>query len=434
MSFDVNAAARQLGVDPSKITASADGSTYTVTANGVTKTYKASGDGENSVFTEQAAQTSGSGTPAAPSSSGGNPGSITVDQSIWAQNMSALTSNLQADLFMNSGLMSGMPGATDNSGGLFQIIQNLMNAIKIQMPTMPTIQPVIPPVVVDGSGSGSGVGSAGNAGGAGSTGGAGNETKTKEQLAKEKGLIAGNGSGAWNFKGVYYKDTDGNGVLNQNDSHADGKCYVWDEESHDFIEYTRISSGKYQTANGDTYELKISKSGNVTSASFKKVSEDSSSNNKDNSKAASDICLDVFDSIDGWGTKNEKLKDTVGYHEVSSPAYPFSSNKAAVNGKLNKDNIMAVLDKWDSEYSEKGSFFKAVCDDTDDDIDGALKYAQQMFDVLVAHAKEKGVDANSFIAKFNAEVKNSYMYVSFDTLEEIFENLRSAIKSKESAS
>ena len=64
MSFDVNAAARQLGVDPSKITASADGSTYTVTANGVTKTYKASGDGENSVFTEQAAQTSGSGTPA----------------------------------------------------------------------------------------------------------------------------------------------------------------------------------------------------------------------------------------------------------------------------------------------------------------------------------------------------------------------------------
>ena len=57
-----------------------------------------------------------------------------------------------------------------------------------------------------------------------------------------------------------------------------------------------------------------------------------------------------------------------------------------------------------------------------------------MFDVLVAHAKEKGVDANSFIAKFNAEVRNSYMYVSFDTLEEIFENLRSAIKSKESAS
>ena len=131
MGFDVNVAARQLGVDPSKITASADGSTYTVTANGVTKTYKASGEGDNSVFTpEQTTSASGSGT----SGSRGTQGSITVDQSIWSQNLSALSSNLQADLFMNSGLMSGMPGMADNSGGLYQIIQNLMNAINIQMP------------------------------------------------------------------------------------------------------------------------------------------------------------------------------------------------------------------------------------------------------------------------------------------------------------
>lgn len=328
MSFDVNAAARQLGVDPSKITASADGSTYTVTANGVTKTYKASGDGENSVFTEQAAQTSGSGTPAASSGSGG---SITVDQSIWSQNMSALSSNLQGDLFMNSGLMSGIPNMPDNSGNLFQIIQNLMNAINIQMPTMPTVQTPVIPTVVDPTTPGTSPTTPGTSPGASDEDDS--NLSSKEKFIKDHKLVEGDGHG-WDLKGIYYADNDGK--ITDDDAEP-SECYVWDAANEKFVKYTKQSDGKYKTGAGDTYKLVRETRDGAVSGSFKKISlaqHDTADVQRWQSEA-SDVAYKLKKSFEYfWGTDKDEYTQAAG----ADPNYHGS--------KITKDNIMYVIDEY----------------------------------------------------------------------------------------
>lgn len=79
----------------------------------------------------------------------------------------------------------------------------------------------------------------------------------------------------------------------------------------------------------------------------------------------------IYDAVDGFGTKNEQLKNTIK--------------------QINKNNIVAVFDIWNENYkNEEGTLVSRIYDD-EPWYNGGNDYVKHMVDVFEEKAKELGI-------------------------------------------
>lgn len=103
------------------------------------------------------------------------------------------------------------------------------------------------------------------------------------------------------------------------------------------------------------------------------------SNSEVNPEQVKAISNQIFDAVDGAGTKDEQLD-------------------AAIDG-INKDNVIEVLNEYNSQHP---NMFEAIFDD----LSGFKfkKTAQHLRDTLVARAGTKNCDISDVLEKFNKEL------------------------------
>lgn len=115
---------------------------------------------------------------------------------------------------------------------------------------------------------------------------------------------------------------------------------------------------------------------------------------------AKSLAADIYDSIDGWGTNDSKLKRTVE--------------------SINKDNVIEVWEMWERNHEDdfgEGNLIKSIADDTSGS--DLKKYQRQIKDALTARAEALGLTEEAAQARETAPE-------SFD-----FEAIVKAIRNKE---
>ena len=99
------------------------------------------------------------------------------------------------------------------------------------------------------------------------------------------------------------------------------------------------------------------------------------------------IAKDLFDSIDGLGTDEEKLEKAMN--------------------DLDKDNVMEVLDAWNKTHAKEFGG-ESLLESIYGDIfwgDDREKYTRKLMDSLAAKAKEAGIDISDEYYQLNEELK-----------------------------
>lgn len=122
----------------------------------------------------------------------------------------------------------------------------------------------------------------------------------------------------------------------------------------------------------------------------------------------------IFDSVDGVGTKNEQLKNTIA--------------------QINENNIVEVFDSWNENYKDsEGSLVKRIYDD-EFWINGGNDYVKHMVDTFEVKARELGLYAK-LIKEFTTV--NSELNATWDTNEakvsEAMDKIHETIKAAETA-
>lgn len=132
---------------------------------------------------------------------------------------------------------------------------------------------------------------------------------------------------------------------------------------------------------------------------------------KKNKDEAAGIVGLIFDAVDGFGTKNEQLKNTVG--------------------KINANNVIDVFDSWNKNYKAKeGTLVQRIYDD-EFWYDGGNKYVETITAALQKKAEALGIYSelikefttitSELSAKFNTDEKKVAQAV-----ETIYERVKKA--------
>ncbi len=102
-----------------------------------------------------------------------------------------------------------------------------------------------------------------------------------------------------------------------------------------------------------------------------------------------DIAKDLYDSIDGWGTDEEKL------------------DKAMKS--ITKDNVMEVLDAWNKTHGKE--FGESLLESIYGDIywnNERAEYTRMLMDALAQKAEEAGIDISDEYGQLNDELKSGF--------------------------
>lgn len=122
----------------------------------------------------------------------------------------------------------------------------------------------------------------------------------------------------------------------------------------------------------------------------------------------------IFDAVDGIGTKNDQLKNTVA--------------------QINKDNIVAVFDSWNENYKDKeGSLVKRIYDD-EYWYNGGNDYVKHMVDVFEEKARELGL-YSKLIKEFttiNSEL-TSFWSTNEEKVSQAMDKIHQTIKNAEAS-
>ena len=102
-----------------------------------------------------------------------------------------------------------------------------------------------------------------------------------------------------------------------------------------------------------------------------------------------DIAKDLYDSIDGWGTDEEKLDNAMK--------------------SITKDNVMEVLDAWNKTHGKE--FGESLLESIYGDIywnNERAEYTRMLMDALAEKAEEAGIDISDEYGQLNDELKSRF--------------------------
>ncbi len=115
-----------------------------------------------------------------------------------------------------------------------------------------------------------------------------------------------------------------------------------------------------------------------------------------NPDEVNEICDDMFKAIDGLGTDDELFEKTLS--------------------RLNKDNIIEVMEKWDETYGK--DYNESFMDSFLDDADGIQKkeFGTKIVDMLEQRAKENGLDFAGKSSSLKMELKREQLTFKTENL------------------
>lgn len=133
-------------------------------------------------------------------------------------------------------------------------------------------------------------------------------------------------------------------------------------------------------------------------------------------KEAASIAEDLYDAMKGAGTKNEKLQKTVD--------------------KINKNNVMEVLDAWNENYSDSmdgETLLQSIQDEHHAGWFGKSQEKQEkiILDALYQRAMDLGLMNEAHAARAKVNYEHDAMFTSDDTVRTAIEDLAGKIKAKE---
>lgn len=102
-----------------------------------------------------------------------------------------------------------------------------------------------------------------------------------------------------------------------------------------------------------------------------------------------DIAKDLYDSIDGWGTDEEKLDNAMK--------------------SITKDNVMEVLDAWNKTHGKE--FGESLLESIYGDIywnNERAEYTRMLMGALAEKAEEAGIDISDEYGQLNDELKSRF--------------------------
>lgn len=176
--------------------------------------------------------------------------------------------------------------------------------------------------------------------------------------------------------------TEGQAAETENNGQAEGKQNSGEGAQNTGAAEQASAAGQGQTGlttqsvNGNTeFSPKYSQSQYTTSAA-------AIQNGKD-------IAKDLYDSIDGWGTDEEKL------------------DKAMKS--ITKDNVMEVLDAWNKTHGKE--FGESLLESIYGDIywnNERAEYTRMLMDALAQKAEEAGIDISDEYGQLNDELKSGF--------------------------
>ncbi len=207
-------------------------------------------------------------------------------------------------------------------------------------------------------------------------------TKTVAELAKDGG----------------YEETATDGVYKKGD-----KYYKYDVNKKEFVEVTAAEAKKAKEAD----EAKANEEKDLKEKEKVK-------------KEAAKIAEDLYDAMKGAGTKNDKLQ-------------------AAID-KINKDNVIEVMDAWDSNFADAmdgESLLEAIQGEHHTGWFGNTQEKQEnaILKALTDRAEDEkrglGLDTEAAAARAKVNSEHSAMFTSDDTVRTSIENLAKKIREKE---